>query len=54
MSGHVDGIFMRWDVESGEPVGILIRAHESGLTCAAISKDGSTIVTGANDKTLHL
>ena len=54
VSGHFDGTFIRLDVESGEPVGVSVKAHEGCMTCVAISDNASVIVTGSIDGTLRL
>ncbi len=51
VSGHGDGTVLQWDAGSGEPVGVRVKAHSEWVNCLAISKDGSTIVTGSFDKT---
>ncbi len=54
VSDHDGCTVLQWDAVSGQPVGVRFEAHSEWVSCLAISKDGSTIVTGSKGKTLRL
>lgn len=42
-----------WDYDTGQKL-FTLQGHSSAITCVAISKDGTKVLTGSNDQSVKL
>jgi WD domain, G-beta repeat len=54
VSGGQDGTVLRWNAQTGTPIGQPLTGHLGSVDSIAISADGKTIVSGGQDGTVRL